>query len=80
MKQYFDSAQTHQSGTAGVWQGNDKTTTATYVLTHIDAAAALIPDAIIGDPDTKMFMSRKTAQLYYQALAATYQLDRKSVV
>lgn len=74
MKHYFDSAQTYQSGTAGVWQGNDKVTTATYVLTHIDAAAALIPDAIVGDPDTKLFMSRKTAQLYYQALAGTYTL------
>ena len=74
MKHYFDSAQTHQAGTVGVWQGSVPATTATYILSHLEAAAALIPSAIVGDPDTKLYMSRKSAQLYYQALAATYQL------
>ena len=32
------------------------------------------PAAIAGDPNTKIFMSRASAQLYYQALAATYNL------
>lgn len=44
----------------------------------LDALAVLTsgsegaPAAIAGDPDTKIFMSRASAQLYYQALAATY--------
>jgi len=45
------------------------------------AALALItgggegaPATIAGDPNTKIFMSRGSAQLYYQALAATYNL------
>ena len=32
------------------------------------------PATIAGDPNTKIFMSRASAQLYYQALAATYNL------
>ena len=32
------------------------------------------PAAIAGDANTKIFMSRASAQLYYQALAATYNL------
>ena len=49
--------------------------------TGILAALALItggsegaPATIAGDPNTKIFMSRGSAQLYYQALAATYNL------
>jgi len=45
------------------------------------AALALItggsegaPATIAGDPNTKIFMSRASAQLYYQALAATHNL------
>jgi len=72
MYHYFMSAQTYQSGTAGAWTGDSDATTG--VMTHLAAAAALIPDPIVGDPDTKLFMSRKTAQLYYQGLAATYTL------
>jgi len=74
MFHYFMSAQTYQAGTAGAWQGSDPATAATYVLAHLETASGLIPDAIVGDPDTKLFMSRKSAQLYYQALAATYNL------
>lgn len=46
----------------------------------LDALAALTsgaegaPASIAGDPNTKIFMSRGSAQLYYQALAATYNL------
>lgn len=32
------------------------------------------PSTIAGDPNTKIFMSRASAQLYYQAIAATYNL------
>lgn len=45
--------------------------TALAVLT---SGAEGAPDAIVGDPDTKIFMSRQSAQFYYQALAATYNL------
>jgi hypothetical protein len=49
--------------------------------TGILSALALItggsegaPATIAGDPNTKIFMSRGSAQLYYQALATTYSL------
>ena len=29
-----------------------------------------LPDALVGDPNTKIYMSRKTFQLYFQFLAA----------
>jgi len=67
----------------------DRETVSTSVLAAADAsgkesildALAIItggaegaPATIAGDPNTKIFMSRASAQLYYQALAATYQL------
>lgn len=51
---------------------------ASGVESILDALAALTsgaegaPASIAGDPATKIFMSRGSAQLYYQALAATY--------
>lgn len=51
---------------------------ATGVESILDALAVLTsgaegaPASIAGDPATKIFMSRASAQLYYQALAATY--------
>lgn len=68
------SAQTNQTTTTGVWQGLDETITATFILTHLAALVADAPAAIAGDPDAKIFMSRKSANLYYQALAAEYNL------
>ena len=67
----------------------DRETVSTSVLAAADAsgkesildALAIItggaegaPATIAGDPNTKIFMSRASAQLYYQALAAVYQL------
>jgi len=43
-------------------------------LALITAGAEGAPATIAGDPNTKIFMSRGSAQLYYQALAATYNL------
>jgi hypothetical protein len=43
-------------------------------LAIITGGAEGAPATIAGDPNTKIFMSRASAQLYYQALAATYQL------
>jgi hypothetical protein len=40
-------------------------------LAILTSGAEGAPDAIAGDPDTKIFMSRKSAQLYYQALASS---------
>lgn len=45
--------------------------TALAILTSGSEGA---PDDIAGDPDTKIMMSRKSAQLYYQALSAQYNL------
>ena len=43
-------------------------------LALITAGAEGAPATIAGDPNTKIFMSRGSAQFYYQALAATYNL------
>ena len=43
-------------------------------LAIITGGAEGAPATIAGDPNTKIFMSRGSAQLYYQALAATYNL------
>jgi len=40
----------------------------------ITGGAEGAPATIAGDPNTKIFMSRASAQLYYQALAAEYNL------
>jgi len=68
----------------------DRETVSTLPLAAADAAGTSVgiltalglitggaegaPATIAGDPNTKIFMSRASAQLYYQALAATYQL------
>ena len=41
-------------------------------LATLTSGAEGAPATIAGDPNTKIFMSRKSAQFYYQALAATY--------
>lgn len=66
------SAQTHETTTTDPWTGNSAA--ATGVLTHLAALVADAPAAIAGDPDANIYISRKTANLYYQALAAQYQL------
>lgn len=40
------------------------------IMTAIDATVAVIPSSIIGSPNTKCYMSRKTFQLYMQACMA----------
>lgn len=44
--------------------------TAANVMAAIDATVAVIPASIIGSPNTKCYMSRKTFQLYMQACMA----------
>ena len=44
------------------------------ILDALADITADAPSAIAGDPDAVIYMSRASAQLYYQALAATYNL------
>lgn len=59
---------------AGAGTYEDATSTAAFTATDIDdklaALVALLPDALVGDPATKIYMSRKSFQLYFQFLAA----------
>jgi hypothetical protein len=59
---------------AGTMQQLTGVTDATNILARLAALVAEAPTAIAGDPNAKIFMSRASVQLYYQALAATYQL------
>ena len=59
---------------AGAGTNEDATSTAAFTATDIDdklaALVALLPDALVGDPATKIYMSRKSFQLYFQFLAS----------
>ena len=44
-------------------------------LTALTSGTEGAPSTIVGDPNTKIFMSRASANLYYRALAGTYQLQ-----
>lgn len=59
---------------AGTMQQLTGATTAANIEARLAALTAEAPLAIAGDPNAKIFMSRASAQLYYQALAATYNL------
>ena len=59
---------------AGTMQQLTGSTDASNILARLAALTAEAPTTIAGDPNTKLFMSRASAQLYYQALAATYNL------
>ena len=49
---------------------NCSTLTAANIMTAIDGTVAVIPSSIMGSPNTKCYMSRKTFQLYMQACMA----------
>ena len=56
----------------------DETSVSVGILTALEAITSGTegaPSTIIGDPNTKIFMSRASANLYYRALAGTYQLQ-----
>lgn len=59
---------------AGTMQQLANATTSANILTRLADLVAEAPTAIAGDPEAKIFMSRGSAQLYYQAIAATYNL------
>ncbi len=63
-----------RAGAPSVEQDLTGATSATNILERLTALAAAIPDALAGDPDTKLFMSRGMKQLYYTALAGTAEL------
>jgi len=72
LNKYVASAGTYENTNVGAWTGDSAAVTG--ILTNLAALVALAPDAIAGDPDANIYMSRKSANLYYQALAAQYQL------
>lgn len=72
MAKIVAASPTYETAAAGAFTGDSNGTTG--VLTHLASLTSTAPPAIAGDPDAKIFMSRQTAQLYYQALAATYNL------
>ena len=68
MSAYVADSGTHETLVAGAFTGDANATTG--VATHLAALVADLPTALIGDPETKIYMSRKTFQLYFQFLAA----------
>jgi len=67
----FDSVLSAYVAGAGT---HENTVTGAFSDTNIDARLATLvgdlPDALIGDANTKIYMSRKSFQLYFQFLAA----------
>jgi hypothetical protein len=60
---------------AGTMQQLAGATTSANILDRLADLTAEAPSAIAGDPNAKIFMSRASAQLYYQAVAGDYQLQ-----
>ena len=60
--------------TAGNMQQLAGATTNGNILARLADLTGEAPTAIAGDPNAKIFMSRASAQLYYQALSTTYTL------
>lgn len=72
MNKYVAGSGTNETLNAGAWTGTTSATTG--VISRLAALVADAPASIAGDPDANIYISRKTAQLYYTALSATYQL------
>lgn len=72
----FDGISRHlvDNYAAGNMQQLTGATTNANILDRLAGLTAEAPAAIAGDPNTKLFMSRAMAQLYYEALADTYNL------
>ena len=72
----FDGISRHlvDNYAAGNMQQLTGATTAANILDRLAGLTAEAPATIAGDPNTKLFMSRAMAQLYYEALADTYNL------
>jgi len=74
LNKYVASAGTYETTNVGAWTAAATPVTATDILLRLEVLTLAAPDSIAGDPDAMIFMSRKSAQLYYQALANTYSL------
>lgn len=68
MAKYVAGAGTNETLVNGAFTGDDNATTG--IATHLASLVADLPDALIGDPATVIYMSRKTFQLYFQFLAS----------
>jgi hypothetical protein len=68
MSAYVAGSGTHETLAAGAFTADDNATTG--IATHLAALVADLPSALVGEDSTKIYMSRKTFQLYFQFLAA----------
>ena len=60
---YVAGSGTHETLVSGAF-------TNTTIEARLESLVGDLPDALIGDPNTKIYMSRKSFQLYFQFLAA----------
>lgn len=71
MAKYVASAGTNETLLVGAFTAATPATGVdTGIATQLAALVADLPDALVGDPSTKIYMSRKSFQLYFQFLAA----------
>ena len=63
-----EATPSHETLVTGAFTGDDNASTG--IATHLAALVADLPSALVGDANTKIYMSRKTFQLYFQFLAA----------
>lgn len=70
MAKIVAASPTYETAAAGAFTADADATTG--ILTHLAALTADAPPAIAGDPNANIYMSRQAVQLYYKALAATY--------
>ena len=66
MKHIVDATPTHEATPTGAFTGGASGNIDDRLATLVGD----LPSALIGDPDAKIFMSRKSFQLYFQFLAA----------
>lgn len=48
--------------------------TVSNIMTEVDAVLATLPSALVGDPNVKCYMSRRTYQIYKQKLMTAYNV------
>jgi len=71
MSAYVAGAGTHETLLVGAFTAESPGSGVdTGIATQLAALVADLPDALIGDANTKIYMSRKSFQLYFQFLAA----------
>ena len=73
MNKYVASSGTYDDTKIGAWQGTAANVN-TNILSRLGVLIGNVPDAIAGDPDANIYMSRKSVGIYYAALADTYDL------